>query len=332
MRLLVVALLGILYPICARSENRFRRPPGPGPTGDYRDNPVYTLGDKIDLQWEMNLESMDLVLWQQQPNGSMKPAYARLAAKSLVWTVGYDGFPSHHDPDISPVYFLQLFRAGETAGSATSHYFNITGPAGTTSTRSTRTATLPRKTSSSTTTTPAASTTPATPTAPASSTALAVEPAIATSTSTPAPTPTPSASPASPAAPVAQLPGGAVAGIAAGAALGALALLVFAALMIRRHVRKQKTVAHTHGDIVMYAERQLREKGAVPWRSPPPPHWKTGGRSRATRRSRSRRRRRGMRWLLARSRRSATACGRGRRGRARDCGGKVRDPGRFIVG
>ncbi|KZL88186.1 hypothetical protein CI238_12988 [Colletotrichum incanum] len=293
MHLLVVVLLGILYPICARSENRFRRPPGPGPTGDYRDNPVYTLGDKIDLQWEMSFKSMDLVLWQQQPKGNTKPAYSRLAgefaekglgklgvvclavpgadgrqkvnskAKSLVWTVGYAGFPSHHDPDLSPVYFLQLLRTGETVGSATSHYFNITEPEGTTSASSARTATLSSKTASGPTSTPAASTT------------LALAPAIATSSSTPTPTPTPTPS-ASPAAPASQLPSGAVAGIAVGGTLAALALLVFAAWTVRRHVQRQNAAVHTHGDIVMYAERQLREKGAVPWRSSPPPHWKTG--------------------------------------------------------
>lgn len=84
MHILAVLLFGVVFPACARSENRFRRPPGPGPAGDFRDNPVYTLGDNIDLQWEMDLKNIDLILWQQQPTGNVKGPYAKLASKSLL--------------------------------------------------------------------------------------------------------------------------------------------------------------------------------------------------------------------------------------------------------
>ncbi|KDN69015.1 hypothetical protein CSUB01_11477 [Colletotrichum sublineola] len=114
---------GFLYlPTCARAEDRFRSPPKPGPTGDYRDNPVYALGDSIDLQWDTSLESADLVLWQEQTYGDAPPASVTLAAnakaKTLVWTVGYAGFPAYHDPGLSPVYYLELSKAGETAAAA----------------------------------------------------------------------------------------------------------------------------------------------------------------------------------------------------------------------
>ncbi|KAJ0160916.1 hypothetical protein CTA2_7082 [Colletotrichum tanaceti] len=242
MRLLTLLLLGILYPAAlARSENGFRRPPGPGPTGDYRDNPVYMLGDEIDLQWETSLKAVDVVLWQQQPKGNAKPAFSRLAvnlkAKSLVWTVGYAGFPSYHDPELSPVYFVQLFKTGETTGNVTSHYFNITKPVSTTLSLQT-----------STTSTPA-TTIPAT---------FALEPAITAASSSPSrsATTTPAAED--------RPPSGTVAGIAVGATLGALSVLALAAwAVVRRCALRRKMAVHTQGDIVQYAARQLREKDGI---------------------------------------------------------------------
>ncbi|KAF4785878.1 hypothetical protein HER10_EVM0010924 [Colletotrichum scovillei] len=231
MHILAVLLFGVVFPACARSENRFRRPPGPGPAGDFRDNPVYTLGDNIDLQWEMDLKNIDLILWQQQPTGNIKGPYAKLASnstvKSLVWTVGYAGFPSTMNPDLSQVYFLQLFKTGQSGSSATSHYFNITEPDSTSVTQS----------------------------ATATTTALA----LATSTSTS----TPESSPAT-----------AVAGIAVGATLGALLLLALLAGLVRRYVKRRRDMAvHTEGDILVYAERQLRAKDeAAAWKLELPAH------------------------------------------------------------
>ncbi|KAJ0297592.1 hypothetical protein COL516b_010645 [Colletotrichum fioriniae] len=86
MQFLAVFLFGVVFPACTRSENRFRRPPGPGPAGDFRDNPVYTLGDNIDLQWEMDLKNIDLIVWQQQPTGNIKGPYAKLAYSSPAQT------------------------------------------------------------------------------------------------------------------------------------------------------------------------------------------------------------------------------------------------------
>ncbi|WQF89788.1 hypothetical protein CDEST_14802 [Colletotrichum destructivum] len=263
MRFLALLLLGILYPAAlARSENRFRRPPGPGPTGDYRDNPVYTLGDEIDLQWETSFKAVDVVLWQQQPKGNMKPPFSKLAvnskAKSLVWTVGYAGFPSNHDPELSSVYFVQLFKTGETAGNVTSHYFNITKPVSTTSSSSSSSfspsisRTLSLQTSSTTSTPP--TTTPAT---------LVLGPAI-TASSPSSPSATTTTMTTAPPASEGRLPRGTVAGIAVGATLGALSVLVLAAwVVVRRRALRRKMAVHTQSDIVQYAARQLREKDGV---------------------------------------------------------------------
>ncbi|KAK1593939.1 uncharacterized protein LY79DRAFT_668875 [Colletotrichum navitas] len=88
--LAAVLLLGGLLPylpVGARAEDSFRRPPGPGLTGDYRDNPVYAVGDSIDLQWETTLESADLALCQEQPSGGddARPACATLVACCGPW-------------------------------------------------------------------------------------------------------------------------------------------------------------------------------------------------------------------------------------------------------
>ncbi|OHW99299.1 hypothetical protein CSPAE12_02001 [Colletotrichum incanum] len=113
----------------ARAENRFRRPPGPGPAGDFRDNPSYTLGSQLDLQWETDFESIDLLIWQEA-DYSPEPTYATIVSKTrslgMLWTVSYNGFPSHHDPTKSSIYFIQMFKSGESVGNITSHYFNIT--------------------------------------------------------------------------------------------------------------------------------------------------------------------------------------------------------------
>ncbi|GKT45860.1 uncharacterized protein ColSpa_06041 [Colletotrichum spaethianum] len=91
MRLLCALVTCLLLTLRgARAENRFRRPPGPGPAGDFRDNPPKTR------------------------------------SLGMLWTVSYNGFPSHFDATKSPVYFIQMFKSGDTVGNITSHYFNIT--------------------------------------------------------------------------------------------------------------------------------------------------------------------------------------------------------------
>ncbi|KAK2053001.1 hypothetical protein LY76DRAFT_609465 [Colletotrichum caudatum] len=278
-----------------QGDGRFRSPPGePGPRGEYRDGPVYAVGDSVELRWETSFEAADLVLWQEQPDGAgARPAFATLAAgakaKSLMWTVGYDGFPAHHDPGLSQVYYLELSRAGETreteatagGGGTRSRYFNITGTTTTTTTtRSGRRlpeakARAKRATTTTTTMTAAtnSSATGAPSPPPAPTVALIADDADAQ------PHPANSSSSSGGDGGVGggglsggSLSGGAVAGIAVGAFVCGLALTGLAAWAVRRRRRGAGgRVAHTQGDIVMYAERQLREKGAVGWGSPPSP-------------------------------------------------------------
>ncbi|KAK1975550.1 hypothetical protein LZ30DRAFT_349890 [Colletotrichum cereale] len=266
MRFLAAVLLlgGLLHhPTCARAEDRFFRPPGPGPTGDYRDNPVYAVGDRIELQWETSLQSADLVLWQEQPDGDdARQAYATLAevnakTKSLTWTVGYAGFPAYHDPDLSPVYYLELCEAGETGG-VRSHYFNMTGArpdsaAAAAAARTTMTSRMSRSRSATVTvsmTTATRNTTTTTMTTMSTTaTSRASDPEDEAATASPSPSS--SSSPAATAASSADgggdaqnqkqqqqqpagMPAGTVAGIAVGAAVVGLALLGAAAWAVRR--------------------------------------------------------------------------------------------------
>jgi hypothetical protein len=62
--------LALAFAAClvgVRSTSSFSQPPGSGPAGNYRDNPEYDVGEKIDVQWTSDLERMDLWLWQEYP-------------------------------------------------------------------------------------------------------------------------------------------------------------------------------------------------------------------------------------------------------------------------
>ncbi|KAK2039317.1 hypothetical protein LZ31DRAFT_598922 [Colletotrichum somersetense] len=302
--LLPTGALAVEMVLDQSDDGRFRSSPGmPDPRGAYRDNPVYAVGDSVELRWETSFEAADLVLWQEQPDGGdARPAFATLAvgakARSVTWTVGYDGFPAHHDPGLSQVYYLELSRAGETreteaatggeggGGGMRSRYFNITGTT-TTTTRSGRG--LPEATARAKRTTETTTTTTTTTAGTNSSAATAAPsppptPTVALIADEPDTQPHPANSSRSGGdggggdgvlsgggLSGGGLSGGAVAGIAAGAFLCGLALMGLAGWAVRRRRRAGGKVAHTQGDIVMYAERQLREKGAVGWGSPPSP-------------------------------------------------------------
>ncbi|KAK1985711.1 hypothetical protein LZ30DRAFT_778833 [Colletotrichum cereale] len=219
--LLLLAARGTL------AENRFRRPPGPGPTGDFRDNPVYALGSQLDLQWETDFESVDLLVWQESDTES-EPAYAIIAQKTrstgMLWTVGYSGFQPYHDPTRSNVYFIQMFKSGDNVGNVTSHYFNITD-----------------------------SSASATPSAASTTTRLLID---ATPTASGTPDSSVDSGPSD-----AGTSRGAVAGIAVGAALGVLGVAAVAGWLFWRRWRG-KNAAGAAGGGVGGGPRVLREVAA----------------------------------------------------------------------
>lgn len=172
-------------------------------------------------------------------------------AKSLIWTVGYTGFPSYHDPNLSSVYFLQFFRTGETEADATSHYFNISSPATTAQTAAASAATSG--------------------TGLATSLTLALGSATAAATAGPTTTTTSASTAAAGAASREKgLSSRAAAGVAVGATLGALAAAGLAGWAVWRCCRRRKAIAHTQVDIITYAGEQLNESGAarvsLPWK------------------------------------------------------------------
>lgn len=124
----------------------------------------------------------------------------------MLWTVSFNGLPSHHDPTLSPVYFIQMFNHSASMGDITCHYFNITNSVASTSTT---TSTSPTSTASTLT---------------AVSTLVEASPTVS-----------PSSSGMSNGAST-----GVVAGIAVGAVVGTLAIIGLVGWAIWRHLRKKR--------------------------------------------------------------------------------------------
>ncbi|KAF0320485.1 hypothetical protein GQ607_012241 [Colletotrichum asianum] len=181
----------------------FLRPPGPGAAGDYTHNPVYSLGQEVELSWQKEYDVIDLILTQSSPERD--PSVYLLNATSAGgyrWNVSLDdlAFPDWYDPKLSPVYFFRMLLAGTTGGGTTSHYFNITEAAVSATT-----------TSSSAVTSPTASSTSASASTPAT---LKDERE--------------------------GLSGGTIAGIAIGATLGTLAVGCLVGWMVWKQTRNRK--------------------------------------------------------------------------------------------
>ncbi|EXF85430.1 hypothetical protein CFIO01_04438 [Colletotrichum fioriniae PJ7] len=158
--------LSLLFWNCAGSTV-FRRPPGPGYAGDFRDNPQYALGEIVDLQWETDDTSNDLFIVQTTPEEEIITHLflSEYRPFGWVWNVSFDGFPPWHDPDLSNVYYLHLQPADQNDAGVTCHYFNITRSDASSVSSSASSSTPPSSSTLSTsvaspTTTPSATSTP----------------------------------------------------------------------------------------------------------------------------------------------------------------------------
>lgn len=49
-------------------QNHFVNPPEPGLLNAYQDNNVYVIGSTIDLSWQTNYTSIEVLLWQNGNN------------------------------------------------------------------------------------------------------------------------------------------------------------------------------------------------------------------------------------------------------------------------
>ncbi|KDN70980.1 hypothetical protein CSUB01_10024 [Colletotrichum sublineola] len=76
MHLVRAVFAALVFPACCRAANQFLRPPANGPKGDFRENPAWVIGDKIDLQWKTDLPSVDILIWQE--TGENKGNFARI--------------------------------------------------------------------------------------------------------------------------------------------------------------------------------------------------------------------------------------------------------------
>ncbi|KAK7434216.1 hypothetical protein Landi51_13619 [Colletotrichum acutatum] len=124
----------------------------------------------------------------------------------MLWTVSFKGFPSHQDPTLSPVYFIQMFNHNPSVGDITCHYFNNTNSVASTST-----------TTSTSPTSTASTLTEVFTLVEASQTASPSSSGMSNGAST-----------------------GVVAGIAVGAVVGTLATIGLVGWAIWRHLRKKE--------------------------------------------------------------------------------------------
>ncbi|KAF4474852.1 hypothetical protein CGGC5_v016220 [Colletotrichum fructicola Nara gc5] len=116
-------LTGLLFSLIIASfaiaEDVFRRPPGPGPTNDYSDNPIYTLGERVRFVWESDPLN-DIWIWNNKADSTTGDrSSARIlqnySSLDYTWEVSYDGFPD--DADLSlPVFYLALSLDNHSSG------------------------------------------------------------------------------------------------------------------------------------------------------------------------------------------------------------------------
>ncbi|KAF7543279.1 hypothetical protein G7Z17_g10872 [Cylindrodendrum hubeiense] len=238
------------------STSAFSQPPGPGPAGNYRDNPVYEVGEKIDMQWSSDLETMDLLLWQEYPNaGNGQNYYWRLLensrSTSMIWTVSFDGFSTDVAEGESAIFYLALYESGTNNVDVTCHYFNVTLPEEPTTT----TSTISTETIASTNI--GTMTAKVTPTPDAASTTTTSSSSTATSTSDPKPSPD-------------SLSTGAVAGIAVGSTLGGiLALGGLGFLAWKYFLRKRDSGGQYAPGQQVPPEENKHELAGTNWIHPP---------------------------------------------------------------
>ncbi|KAK1962981.1 hypothetical protein LY78DRAFT_660728 [Colletotrichum sublineola] len=220
MHLVRAVFAALVFPACCRAANQFLRPPANGPKGDFRENPAWVIGDKIDLQWKTDLPSVDILIWQE--TGENKGNFARIReniiSRGFIWIVSFEEFPDGFNSTYPNVYFLSMYRPGSTSSSAVSHYFNISSPV--LNTASASTSLYPTSTSK-----------------PDILESVSMAPTTSATSIPSAPTPNPNTEQGGKSE---GFSGGAVAAIAVGAVLGVLAVVGVVGWLLRRNLRGKK--------------------------------------------------------------------------------------------
>ncbi|OGM51372.1 hypothetical protein ABOM_000108 [Aspergillus bombycis] len=117
------ALAILVYSPVAAEPGIFYNPPTGGPIHVYKDNPVYELGQTVQLRWATSLEYLSLMLWQND-----NPDYEWLQTNlSGVTTYNWVVSTQRNLKD-GNVFFFQIRDANDlnSANLFASHYFNIT--------------------------------------------------------------------------------------------------------------------------------------------------------------------------------------------------------------
>ncbi|KFY17219.1 hypothetical protein V492_00813 [Pseudogymnoascus sp. VKM F-4246] len=229
----------------ALNNSYFLVPPGGGPFGDYDANPTYEVGTNLNIKWQSDLETIDLVLQQDYPK--TRKTYVLISgtkSKSLNWEVNFDNVSTGDGNGNDAVFYLTLFEAGHHDKIITTcHYFNVTVPEVVSTTSAptvdpTSTSSLPSSSSPSSSLPSSSS--------PSSSSPSSSSPSLSLSLSSPSSSSSSSSSPPPPTLEPEPNPNpgpstGAVAGIAVGATLAGLLVLGGLGFLAWRHCHKKKS-------------------------------------------------------------------------------------------
>ncbi|QMW48288.1 hypothetical protein G4B11_011806 [Aspergillus flavus] len=176
LKLLLASFL-LLQCLVQAEPGIFYNPPTRGPIHVYKDNPVYELEQMVQLRWATTLESISIMLWQDN-NPYFEWLQTNLSdITTYNWVVS-----TQRSLDDGNVFFFQIRDADEpeTPDFFASHYFNITKRA-----KDSTTTTTTLSTSISSSTTVSVSSTPRPTSETLASTRVSLTPANTTLTTTP---------------------------------------------------------------------------------------------------------------------------------------------------
>jgi hypothetical protein len=146
MRLL--SFLFLLRLINAVSCPQFTNPPPAGKAWDYSFNAVFSIGSKIDIQWQLSIADinpMSLTLYQDMPGDVFEYVFRMFSLSCSIYSpLGYltdSSFEENTNANttscswtgdtfknlsLSHAFFFMMYPEGSSSASAETHYFNIT--------------------------------------------------------------------------------------------------------------------------------------------------------------------------------------------------------------
>ncbi|KAI0134016.1 hypothetical protein BJ170DRAFT_591011 [Xylariales sp. AK1849] len=118
---LVAALLGSVR---ADDNAGFDIPGEPGETNDFSDDPIYRIGDTVELKWHMNFTNALLKLVQTPSDHESTSSYiigSPTNDTSYEWTVSY----LQLNPALLNVFYFSIYHGSAPDASFISHSVNI---------------------------------------------------------------------------------------------------------------------------------------------------------------------------------------------------------------